>query len=440
MTNIYSRLGIITRLLFVSLSLYSWQAFAQQPLVSDNFTESAALARLQGLEFNNVRCVIDEDTLIFSIENREYRSDAEAIAVALHEFLPDAAHLSKISLVYLELNIPVMKVDLMIPDNFNPDSLDNSELFWHDHLYYSYSTTIEWKKLLKSPSLSGTPGKFDLEFEPRIGFQLGDFTIPFRYEISMYPSLISYLWKGAVFQATAYVPIYNYEFVNKYKYSRPAIISLTQQFKLFDGHFLKLSTGLYTNNRYGLDGELSSYLLHGALILKASAAFTGQARYLKAGHAGFMGEIATEDIFEYTTPSYFSYQFSAEARIPYTEVAVQYGYGKYLYYANGNKVLIYRNFNEYILGLQAFWSDAGKNFGFYVSLPLIPSKYYFNKKIRVKPSKYLNYSYLATSDYYWYFRTGYDVSTEYLEVNPQVIMNQLPNYLLYVNEKESKLK
>lgn len=440
MTNIHPKPVFAFSLFIGGLMMVSLNLNAQSDKIPRKLTESEVCTRLERLEFNNIRCSFQEDTLLFSMENREYRSDAEAIAVALHEFLPDAHEFARITLLYLELDVPIVKIDWNIPPDFSTDSTELTEPFWREHLHYTYAATDAWSILKQSGRTSGTPGKFDIEIEPRIAFQLGDFTIPFRYEISMYPSLISYLWKGAVFQATAYVPVFNYEFVNKYKYARPAIISLTQQIRLFDGNFLKLSTGLYSNNRYGLEGEYSSYLLNGALILRASAAYTGQARYLKAGHAGFLGDVYTSNLVEYTSPSYFSYQLSAEARIPYTEVAVQYGYGKYLYHTNGNKLLIYRNFNEYLLGLQAYWSDVGKNFGFYVSLPLIPSKYYFNKKIRVKPSKYLNYSYLATSDYYWYFRTGYDVSTEYLEVNPQVIMNQLPHYLLYVNEKESKLK
>lgn len=406
----------------------------------DLTVQDRLLDKLEQMEFENLRCIIDGNSVCVSFENREYRSDAEAAANVLHTILSFDDTFKEITILFLKLDLPILKIHFQTPTDFNYTSDSFNEAEFQKYLDYSYQTQEAWSKLKAIKRENSTLGKVDLEIEPKIAFQLGDFTIPFRFEIFMYPSVNVNLWKGALFQASAYVPIYNYEFVNQYKYVRPYILTLTQNFRLFDGNFLKLSSGLFGNYRFGGEAEYASHLWDGRLILRASAALTGRARYLKAGHPGFTGDYHLDDVFEYGPIQYVSYQTSIEARIPYTEVAIQYGFGKYMYDELGSKVLIYRNFNEYIMGLQAYWGDQGTNFGFYLNLPLIPSKYYFNKKIRVKPSKYLNYSYLATSDYYWYFRTGYDTSKEYLELNPQVIMNQLPVYLLYIKEKESKLK
>lgn len=412
------------------------QAFPENQIAASQ----KIIGKLEELEFENLRCLALGDSLFISFENREYRSDAEAAAVVLNALLPYTNQYKELSILYLKLGIPIIEIRFHVPPNFNFEQGTLTEQEFAENLTYSYSTSDSWNRLKSLHKTNTTLGKVDLEIEPKIAFQLGDFTIPFRFEIFLYPSLNLNLWKGGFVQASAYVPVYNYEFVNQYKYIHPHIISFAQNLRIADGNFLKLTAGIFSNSRLGTEAEYGAHLLKGRLILKASVAYTGRLRYLKAGHPGFTGESYTTNLYEYSNPDYLSYQVAAEARIPYTELAIQYGFGRYLHGENGHKLLIYRNFNEYIMGLQAYWGDFDRNFGFYVNLPLIPSKYYFNKKIRVKPSKYLNYSYLATSDYYWYFRTGYDTSKEYLELNPQVIMDQLPVYLLYVKEQESKLK
>jgi hypothetical protein len=413
---------------------------AQNDSIHGFSVESDVLYQLTKAEFENLRCIARDSTLLVSFENREYRSDAEAIAVVIKILLPLTKHFKKLSILYLELGIPITKIDFAIPEGFDSDNFKPDERFWRDHLSYSYHLSEEWDQLSQNEKQNSTFGKIDLEFEPRISLQLGDFINPFKFEFFAFPALNLNLWKGAYFHGSAYLPVFSYKHSNKYRYFRSRIISLTQNFGLGSGKFLKLTTGTFSTNRIGVEAEWNSYHLNGMLQLTASGAYTGFFRYLKKGYEGLYGSYYDHNVIEYTMPYYWTYQVGAEVRIPKTEVAVAYSYGRYLYEDNGHKLLIYRNFNEYLMGVQAYWGEGNRNLGFYVYLPLIPSRYYLNKKIRVKPSKYLNYSYLASSDFYWYFRTGYYPDLEYLEVNPQVIVNQLPLYLLLENRNENKQK
>lgn len=414
--------------------------FAQSDQPFEINSEANILKKLSNAEFENLRCISKDSVLYLSFENREYRSDAEAIAVVINTLLPDLKPYKKLCIVYLELNLAIIKVEFSIPPDFNPAHFEPDEIFWRNQLNYSYSVREELEILKSSSRMNGTLGKIDLEIEPKIGLQLGDFRTPFKIELFAYPSINLNLWKGGFFHGSAYLHFYNYKYTNKYRYFKPYILSLSQNFRLGNGMFLKFSAGTFSINRIGIDTEWNSWLLNGKLKLGAKVGYTGLFRYLKAGHEGFYGDIYDQNIVEYSMPNYLTYNLSTELRIPKTELAISYAWGRYLYLKQGHNVRIYRNFNEYLMGVQAYWGNDGTNFGFYIYLPLIPSKYYFNKKIRVKPSKYLNYSYLARSDYYYYYRTGYYPDLEYLEVNPQVIMNQLPMYLLIENRNENKQK
>lgn len=413
---------------------------AQVVSIDTRNAEAEVLQILNEAEFENLRCISKDSILYVSFENREYRSDAEAVAVVIHSLLHSLKGHNKLSILYLELDLAIVQIDFTIPDAFDPENFNPDELFWQEHLSYTYNTAQALKLVRESEKVNKTLGKVDLEIEPRISFQLGDFRTPFKLEVNAYPALNVNLWKGGFFQASAYVPLYNYKYSNKYRYARSHIISLSQNFRIGNGKFLKIAAGTFTTNRLGVEAEWNSWHLNGMLKFGANVAYTGLFRLLKAGYEGLYGDFYDENVVEYAWPYYWTYNLSTEIRVPKTEVAVVYSYGRYLYDEFGHNIQIYRNFNEYLMGVQAYWGNGGTNFGFYVYLPLIPSKYYFNKKIRVKPTKYLNYSYLARSDYYWYYRTGYYPGLEYLEVNPQVIMNQLPTYLLLENRNENKQK
>ncbi len=401
------------------------------------------VGKLEAMGFENILIRTIDREVYLSYENRVYRSDNEALARIIILGMESLPEVDRLHLAVQKQKIPVLRV--VFDYYLFRKSLSEYQQSTSDTTFAFFSKA-SWNKALtvdmrvskvvsfltglsyRNPSLWRT----ELVLEPRVGTQLGDTRQPFRFELSVLPTVSVNLWKGAHLVPQFFLQLIDYHYFNANDYFQPRYISFHQQVKLHDGVFAKLSAGFFHRNRYGFHGELRSFTPDGQLQLFGNIAYTGQANYLPAGYTGFTGKEYDEPTVEYARLQYWNYAAGVEWRVPSTSLAFQYSYGKYLYGLEAHKVLIYRNFMEYILGLQAYLGAEGRNFGFYVNIPLMPSKYSVNKKFRLKPSRYINYSYLATRDYFENFTTGHEFSADILELNVQVCRSQLPDYLFSI--------
>ncbi len=414
------------------VSLFSYkQTYAQQIEPSQSL-ESVIGKELSLMGFENIQIMIDDSTIYLSYENRVYRSDNEALARIIYTTLPNSGNSQSLQILVQKQKIPVIRVSVDLAGIRENADFQYSPSDWRKVLIIDMRVSQIEKKLLGQTRLNPSIWRSELVLEPRFNTQLGDTRQPFRFELSTIALISVNLWKGAHLIPTIYIPLFDYHFFNQKDFIQPVHLSFHQNFKLFDGTFLKLSAGLFNQGRYGLHSSIISYTPDGQFRIFGNLAYTGQANYLPPGEQGFSNTIYDEHTFEYAPLSYVNYDAGLEWRIPGSTIALQYSYGKYLHGVFAHKALFYRNFNEYILGLQTYYGKQERNFGFYLSFPIIPSKYSVNKKFRFKPTRYLNYSYLATRDYFFNFTSGYEFSADLIEINAQVCRTQLPDYLFSI--------
>jgi len=228
-------------------------------------------------------------------------------------------------------------------------------------------------------------------------------------------------YKGQLFTAGFYIPLVDHIYIDKFNYTRFDLLEYSQMFRLHNALFLKLSTGWFTQQRYGFNMEIIKYLFKGRLSLKCDMAYTGYLAYLQKDVEGINFTSYSKPTVEISDINYLQYFGELAYRIPKYDLLLNVGYGKYFYNNYAWKIDILRNFNEYIFGLVAYKSKTGYNYGFKLSIPLIPSKYIANKNFRIHSSKYLNYEYLAASDYVRTFSTAPGLRDDLWELNPQFV-------------------
>ena len=378
--------------------------------------------------FIYVRIVEHDNELVVGFENKRYRSEIEALSKVLklvyHQedpFMSVVLIAHKMQMPIAQIVVPRDKLDSLFEKKITPKAF--SEIVDVSYVGATYSN------LLKQAEASNT-FRFgvDLFFEPKLRFQLGSLDHPFRFHYRVLPGLETSFWKGQKLVLQASVPLYSH-YVDTYNYVSPHIIKFEQNLRLGKGLYSRLNIGWFTEKRYGVDIELLKYLFDGRLMLRANGGYTGHMLYVKKGNYGLSNTKYETSSIEFDALDYSQYFLNIEYRIPKYDLVVGAGYGKYLYENNAYSFDLYRHFNECVFGVHAIFSETGHNFGFNISLPLLPSQYYQNKKFSLRPSKYIKYSYLATQDYVGAYHTGSIINEVIRELNPKMIENFMYNTL-----------
>jgi len=377
--------------------------------------------------FLDVNCLITEDySVLVSFENDPYRFEATAISRVLEIVyaLVSSNNYSRIILIVNKLQIPIVQIEapIKVIDQYKSGAISASE--FKNQIVISFRTKSA-RLLSKGNKVNSSAGNVDLVLKPKLGLNLGAYDYPFRYLFNLNPLLKVKLWKGAYFAPEFNLPLFDFKLDLKYNYARLENLALTQFLKLEGSTFLRLSAGLFNGRRYGGEFEIGKYFINGKLFVRTKIACTGSAIYLNKGVSGVNNTKYEKDVWEIAPISYFNHYSSIEYRFPTYNLAVNLGYGKYLFENNVWNVLVYRHFNEYLLGFNAFVSETGRNYGFVVQIPLSPGKYIVNTKINVKPSRFIKYSYLATTDYVDSFEAGLSVNDLILDLNPSLLKNYL---------------
>ena len=78
--------------------------------------------------------------------------------------------------------------------------------------------------------------------------------------------------------------------------------------------------------------------------------------------------------------------------------------------------------------------NGGINLGFNIYIPFFQRKYATNQIFRIRPTKHIGYSYLATKDIIYKYETKNRLNDIYGLINPIIIKNQIVDYLkkLYI--------
>ena len=368
--------------------------------------------------FKNIQITEQNNNLFVSFENNVYRFETKAISKAINIIINHSQFYNNIILVVNKLQIPIVTIKIAVEDLMNFKNNKISKNDFYNNLSISFSSADDAKIFKNTTKNNKSILDIDFVIKPKIGFQLGNTDYPFRYQFRLLPSIETSLWKGQKIIGQFNIPVFDRQYIDQYNYIRPNIISFEQNFRLSKGLFSKFTLGWFSKKRYGIDAELVQYLFNGKLLLRGNIGYTGYILYIKKGEEGLFNQEYSKPTVEFDKLNYIQYFANIEYRIEKYDLIFNVGYGKYLYENTAYTVNVERHFGEYILGFQAHFSKTGNNYGFHVSIPLWPEKYFRNKKIRVRTHKYINYSYLATRDYIDTYSLQSIINEGIRDVNP----------------------
>jgi hypothetical protein len=363
--------------------------------------------------FRNVKVYPDSSNLIISFENDRYRFLPDAILKSEQTIRPFLSEKQNVLIIIQKLSIPVFQFRI---HNF-PDSISDNNV---SSRFSDFDTNISnnWKKIKKIKSLNSSLGRINIFVKPEINWQIGNYKYPFRFLINLVPTIQTSLWKGMFLNAQMIIPTVDNHYTNNYKYIRPGIISVNQIFRLPQQSFVSITAGLFSDFRYGTSVQLAKYFFKGRCMIEGTANYTGYGTYLNHGGTDIYLNKYYEPSLVIAPLSYLNFNGAVNFFIPRYQLFARASYGTWLYYQKVSEVMITRKFNEVSLGF-IFQDFGGKNnFGISLTLPLYPYKYFFNKKISIRPSESINFSYFAKNNYAYDFRTGWTMKALYEDFHP----------------------
>lgn len=190
--------------------------------------------------------------------------------------------------------------------------------------------------------------------------------------------------KGWQVQAQALVPVYN-DYGGRYSHVRLNLAALSKELYFHNKLFVKVSGGLFSDERYGLDLK-SMYMVNSWLALEVQTGITGYCSMANGWEASKLGRwtgLAGADFYiaRYNT------QIHA------------YG-GRYIYKDYGGIVEVIRHFRHCTVGVYGEYCDKGKeNAGFKVIMMLPPYRRR-RYKVNFRPASNFRLTYNMNADTY----------------------------------------
>ena len=336
--------------------------------------------------FENVRVIADESRLLVSYENRIFRFDVDAVKNVIGLTAPLLNDNQKIMLVPLNRKIPIIVLEMNVPDckNYLSGSITGEE--FSERMKIVFNTDAINKELAKHEIENSSSYKLDVVVKPSLNMQFGPFTQPVLYQVNIIPDFKTSLWEGMSLNYEMIVPIKN-EFGSRQDSVRPGIVALNQTLRLPDDIFVSTSAGVFTQERYGWDVEARKYFANGNMSLGFNYGLTSYISY--SGLRKFF----------YSKAFTWTGNISFEYRLPDYDLTLGVSGGRYLYGDNTVRFDINREFGEVEIGFFALKSDKGvTNGGIKFSIPLLPSRNMKPGLARISIADQFERSYLVRSN------------------------------------------
>ena len=296
-----------------------------------------------GLEAVGVCVSGDEATVTY--ENRLFRYDVRALDEVTRLVGSHLEGVDRVRLLPTRNGVPLVDVTLPAPAASGAD-LEASGL----------TATLD-PAPLPSPTVYPSTLTLDLVVHPYLGFGFGDFDDPVRLDLGVAPALAVNLWEGMSVTAQVVVPFVE-ETDLRYGGVRPGIIAASQEVRLPLSTFARVSAGLFTRERYGLDVTTTTYVAGGRAALT-----------LRAGQTGFAA--LDGGTWLYSSPSVTTYSARVDGiLLPQYGLGAGVTVGRYLSEEPGVRADLYRSFGEATVGVFALTSEGNPNVGGRLVLPL----------------------------------------------------------------------
>lgn len=379
--------------------------------------------------FQQVSAKIHLSVLLITYENRVYRFESNAIAQIIKLLTPQIVDttVETIRIIPLKYGLPMIQIDVAADQlkAFQNGEITASSLIEKITITQSIS-----KKLRGLTYKNKSTFKAEFEIEPHLRLSLGGFPDAVLHQINIRPTANIFLWKGAQVKLQGILPLTNEFSATEENWARPGILVFNQYVRLPANSWAKLSLGYFERFRYGGELQLGKYFFNGNLEINAKLDYTGYASYpIRL----FVDQ--PKRGWQFTDVDYWNYQAGVHYRIPKWDLVIGMEMGKALFFQDFFRVQFYRQFNEVKLGFFALKSNSGENYGFNLSIPLIPKKYWKPRFFSVRPSRAFTYNYQATQTRISVVDTGYDFAFLRDQFNPTFLQAQLrqllANYLNY---------
>lgn len=201
--------------------------------------------------------------------------------------------------------------------------------------------------------------KGELDFFVGLDFNYKDITYDRQYDVLLHltPGMKWYFGRHWTFSAQALIPVVN-TYGDYYSHIRPGAVSLSREFNIRDSFFIRLTGGLFTRDRYGLDLKM-------VLPLAEWIALEGQ-----IGCTGWWGMY---DEVKFSYPRKVTGTIGGSIWLDRWNTQMKGAAGYYINDDWGGTAELLRHFRHTTVGLYGQWSNLGGwNAGFKVVVMLPP--------------------------------------------------------------------
>lgn len=330
---------------------------------------------------------------VVAYENRVYRFDALGLKTAI-QLTADAAgkEAEEIILLTKRNDIPILSTTFSLNSGLREYAATNT---LPSNIAITQDVTSA--KLGTSIVENVNSGNYRLELvlRPYFSVELGNRYLEdqFIHLIDIRPKVNIYLWKGAHFTYEFILPISNEfrESAPHWGELRPRMLALSQEVRLPQNIFLNASIGVFSRDRYGASFAMGKYFWDGRLLATGKIGYTGHASYVQ--YDASFNQLNKGWI--YSDMDYVDYKMGLRYWFPKRNIELGIIYGKVLSNRKVVRVEAKQKFKEIELGLFAFKTNEGRNYGVTISIPIFPKKYWNPKRFSVRPSKVFRYEYLG---------------------------------------------
>lgn len=367
------------------------------------FSQTVSMDRMKkalteaGIE--NVVCVENDSVYILTIENNIWKLKGTGLQAIIRQLPP---YHKPVRIIVLDNAIPRFLISLPVSDN---KALSDVSV--------SYRINPYWDVVKHDRKDNSSSFKVDIVVYPEISFRNIKLEKMYDWLVNLSPAIEFSAWKGMKFTGQVIFPLVN-QYGEQYKQIRPGYITVSQQVRFPYNWFAKVTTGIFNQDRWGMDLKLFRPLTNQRFALKMQAGLTGASSFWNWQ-------------WYYSVPERLTWSIGGQYYNPRYNVQCQVSTGRYLAGDYGMRVDMMRHFRHSTVGFYGLKTNkSNMNGGFYITVALPPYKQKRNK-IRITTAGYFNLEYNAGADFYYgrIYKTdpGENVSQE--NFNPFFIKSEL---------------
>lgn len=386
----------------------------------------AVIQRLTDGGFENLSVTVRGDTVWVLAENRRYRFDPRGYATLAGLVMPMLKEYQVLGVVMLRRGIPSGQFTISKTTWEKGRRGDIPEKSFAGSIMVTTAMDKKVARLARTGLQRTAWNKIDLVIYPQVKIQLGNLDDPFKSQFNLAPAVELQFMRGMHFMAQVIVPLQN-DLEPGGNTVRPGIVALSQTVRLPNDHYVMVSGGYFTRDRYGINAEWMKSLFNGRVLLGLTSGVTGYAG-LREGRMQY-GEVDLVTFFGDAAYRWSKYDLTIRA-----------GAGRFVDGGYGWRADMSRQFREVTIGFFALQTEGFLNGGFTFRIPLPPGRYGTKGTFRVRPEDYFDYEYRAKglSGAGKYFSSGTTLTELFYHIQPGFLQSEIAGEFIQQYMKSEK--